>query len=82
MIIDAILQSGIAAGVRARQALKAERVVVHSLPAAFSLDAEGAVRDPSGMVGETLGVTMHVVTGDAAPLRNLELCINRAHLSV
>jgi cell division protein FtsA len=66
----------------ARQALKAERVVVHSLPAAFSLDAEGGVRDPSGMVGETLGVTMHVVTGDAAPLRNLELCINRAHLSV
>ena len=25
---------------------------------------------------------MHVLTGDAAPLRNLELCVNRAHLSV
>ena len=25
---------------------------------------------------------MHVLTGDAAPLRNLELCINRSHLSV
>lgn len=66
----------------ARQALKAEREVVHSLPAAFSLDGEGGVRDPRGMVGETLGVTMHVMTGDAAPVRNLELCINRAHLSV
>ena len=48
----------------------------------FSLDAERGVRDPRGMVGDTLGVDMHVLTGDAAPLRNLELCINRSHLSV
>ncbi|MBL8582024.1 MAG: cell division protein FtsA [Rhizobiaceae bacterium] len=66
----------------ARQALKAERQVVHSLPVSFSLDAERGIRDPRGMVGETLGVDMHVLTGDAAPLRNLELCVNRAHLSV
>ncbi|TIU16026.1 MAG: cell division protein FtsA, partial [Mesorhizobium sp.] len=39
-------------------------------------------RDPRGMVGDQLGVDMHVLTGDAAPLRNLELCINRSHLSV
>ncbi|NGO55143.1 cell division protein FtsA [Allomesorhizobium camelthorni] len=63
-------------------ALKAEREVVHSLPVAFSLDAERGMRDPRGMVGDTLGVDMHVLTGDAAPLRNLELCINRSHLSV
>jgi len=66
----------------AKQALRAEREVVHALPVAFSLDAERGVRDPSGMVGETLGVDMHVLTGDAAPLRNLELCVNRSHLSV
>lgn len=65
-----------------KQALRAEREVVHSLPVAFSLDGEKGVRDPRGMVGETLGVDMHVLTGDAAPLRNLELCINRSHLSV
>ena len=40
------------------------------------------MRDPRGMVGDTLGVDMHVLTGDAAPLRNLELCVNRSHLSV
>ncbi|MBA3448970.1 MAG: cell division protein FtsA [Pseudaminobacter sp.] len=65
-----------------KQALKAEREVVHSLPVAFSLDGERGVRDPRGMVGDTLGVDMHVLTGDSAPLRNLELCINRSHLSV
>jgi cell division protein FtsA len=66
----------------AKQALKAEREVVHSLPVAFSLDAERGMRDPRGMLGDTLGVDMHVLTGDSAPLRNLELCINRSHLSV
>jgi cell division protein FtsA len=66
----------------AKQALQAERDVVHSLPVGFSLDAERGVRDPRGMVGDALGVDMHVLTADAAPLRNLELCINRSHLSV
>ncbi|HEY4191102.1 MAG TPA: cell division protein FtsA [Mesorhizobium sp.] len=66
----------------AKQALKTEREVVHSLPVGFSLDAERGVRDPRGMVGDTLGVDMHVLTGDSAPMRNLELCINRSHLSV
>jgi cell division protein FtsA len=66
----------------AKQALKSEREVVHSLPTSFSLDGERGIRDPRGMVGAQLGVDMHVLTGDAAPLRNLELCVNRAHLSV
>lgn len=66
----------------AKMAQRAEREVVHSLPVGFSLDAERGVRDPSGMIGEVLGVDMHVLTADAAPLRNLELCVNRAHLSV
>ncbi len=69
-------------GAGAKQALKAEREVIHSLPVGFSLDAERGVRDPRGMVGDQLGVDMHVLTGDAAPMRNLELCINRSHLSV
>lgn len=66
----------------AKQALRAEREVIHSLPVGFSLDGERGIRDPRGMVGDVLGVDMHVLTGDAAPLRNLELCINRSHLSV
>jgi cell division protein FtsA len=68
--------------VGAKQALQAERELVHSLAVGFALDGERNLRDPSGMVGDALGVDMHVLTGDAAPLRNLELCINRSHLSV
>lgn len=66
----------------AKQALRSERQVVHSLPVAFSLDQERGVRDPRGMIGGVLGVDMHVLSGDAAPLRNLELAVNRCHLSV
>ncbi|MEC9245546.1 cell division protein FtsA [Nitratireductor rhodophyticola] len=66
----------------ARQGLETEREVVHSLATGFSLDAERGIRDPRGMVGSELGVDMHILTADAAPLRNLELCINRSHLSV
>jgi cell division protein FtsA len=58
------------------------RMVLHSLPIGYSLDANRGVNDPVGMVGETLGVDMHVVTADEAPLRNLELAINRCHLEI
>ncbi|MFZ1681942.1 MAG: cell division protein FtsA, partial [Rhizobiaceae bacterium] len=66
----------------ALKARDAERQVLHSLPVGYALDQERTIADPAGMMGETLGVDMHVVTSDAAPRRNLELCINRAHLSV
>ena len=62
--------------------VKPGRAVVHSLPIGYSLDADRGIADPRGMVGQRLGVDMHVVTGDAQPLRNLELCVNRCHLSV
>lgn len=65
-----------------KQAMAAEREVIHSVPVGYSLDTERGIRDPRGMVGEVLGVDMHVLTADTAPVRNLELCINRAHLSV
>jgi cell division protein FtsA len=58
------------------------RMVLHSLPIGYSLDANQGIHDPIGMLGQTLGVDMHVVTADEAPLRNLELAINRCHLEI
>lgn len=59
-----------------------ERKILHVFPVSYSLDAEHGIRDPRGMEGSQLGLDVHVITADAAPLRNLELCINRAHLSI
>lgn len=58
------------------------RAVVHSLPIGYSLDGHRGIKDPRGMMGVQLGVDMHLVTADEAPLDNLELCINRCHLSI
>ncbi len=58
------------------------RSVVHALPIGYSLDGNGGIADPDGMVGSRLGVDMHLVTADTPPIRNLELAINRCHLSV
>ncbi len=64
------------------RAFRSERDVVHAIPTGYSLDSERGIGDPTGMIGEVLGVDMHVVTADSVPLRNLELCVNRAHISV
>ena len=74
--ISQVLRAG------AEHALQSERSVVHSIPIGYSLDGEHGIRDPLNLLGNNLGVDMHVVTAENPPLRNLELCINRAHLSV
>jgi cell division protein FtsA len=56
--------------------------VIHSIPIAFSIDGSRGIRDPRGMVGERLGVNMHLVTASAASVRNHSAAIGRAHLSV
>lgn len=58
------------------------RSVVHALPIGYALDGNRGIRDPRGMLGQRLSVDTHVVTADSAPVRNLEICINRAHLEV
>lgn len=65
-----------------RHSITDGRSLVHSLPIGYSIDADGGIADPRGMIGQQLGVDMHMVTADSQPLRNLELCINRSHLSI
>ncbi len=58
------------------------RTVLHALPTAFSLDATRDVLDPKGMIGEELGVDLHVASCDQAAARNLMLVVERCHLRV
>lgn len=66
----------------AQHALAPDRSVVHSIPIGYSLDGEQGISNPLGMVGSNLGVDMHIVTAENAPLRNLEVCVNRSHLAI
>jgi cell division protein FtsA len=74
--IQKVLKAGIA------RAANTDRTVMHLLPVDHVLDGERGIVDPRGMIGSELTLNMHVLTADAAPLRNVEMCINRAHLSV
>ncbi len=58
------------------------RAILHSLPTGFTLDGAAGIRDPKGMMGQTLGADLHVVSADAASLSNLLLAIERCHLSI
>ena len=58
------------------------RAVLHSLPTGFSLDGARGILDPKGMMGDGLGADMHVVSADAAALRNLMLAVERCHLKI
>jgi cell division protein FtsA len=79
-VTEADVQRVLAAG--GAHSVSDGRMVLHSLPIGYALDQNRGVHDPQGMLGETLGVDMHVVTADEAPLRNLELAINRCHLEI
>ncbi|PPD46225.1 MAG: cell division protein FtsA [Methylocystis sp.] len=58
------------------------RVAVHSLPTGFSLDGVTGIREPKDMIGDELGVDLHVATCDQAAARNLILAVERGHLGV
>jgi len=59
-----------------------DRQVIHSVPVGFSVDDSRGIRDPRGMLGERLGVNMHVVTASPPVVRNHASAIGRAHLEV
>lgn len=63
-------------------ALHPGRAVLHALPTGYALDDQSGVLDPVGMIGQTLGVDMHVVASDAAAARNLMLAVERSHLDI
>src|SRR5260370_2771969 len=58
------------------------RQIIHSVPVGFSVDDSRGIRDPRGMLGERLGVNMHVVTASAASVRNHSSAVGRSHLEV
>jgi len=58
------------------------RAVMHALPTNFALDGVTGVHDPRGMVGESLGVGMTVVSADQTSVRNLMLAVERCHIEV
>lgn len=58
------------------------RSLLHMHQLDYRIDGEGGVRNPRGMAGGRLTVDLNAVTADEVALRNLNVLIQRAFLSV
>ena len=58
------------------------QVVLHAHPALYTLDGVEGVGQPVGLHADRLGVDIHVIAADQAPLSNIDLTIRQAHLGV
>lgn len=58
------------------------RMVLHAQPAHYTLDGADGVADPKGLHAERLGVDIHVMLADGAPVRNITEAVQNAHLQV
>ena len=58
------------------------RMILHALPALYTLDGLEGVKKPLGLHADKLAVDIYVLTADPSPVRNLDLCVRSAHLGV
>jgi cell division protein FtsA len=62
--------------------LPPDRDVIHALTQGFTVDDQDDIREPIGMLGSRLGVSMHIVAGAATAVQNVVRSVNRAGLTV
>jgi cell division protein FtsA len=74
--IDQLMEAGRSAIDRKGQ------VVLHANPALYTIDRAQGVQHPIGLHASRLGVDIHVIAADPAPLRNIDTVIRSAHLGV
>jgi cell division protein FtsA len=55
---------------------------LHISPTLYSIDGVGGVANPLGLYADRLGVDIHVVLAEPAPVRNLDMTARAAHLGV
>ncbi len=62
--------------------LPPDREILHVLTQACSVDEQDGIREPIGMLGNRLGVEVHLVIGAVAAAQNVVRSVNRAGLTV
>ncbi|MBI1274054.1 MAG: cell division protein FtsA [Alphaproteobacteria bacterium] len=71
-----------ATGLSIDQQTDAQSEVIHTIPVGYSLDSNRSIRDPRGMIGQNLGVQLHLITAGFGAVRTLVAAIARCHLEV
>lgn len=60
------------------QAIPQDRELLHAIPQEYTVDKNGGVRDPIGMIGTRLETEMYLVTIGSSPAMNLRKSVERA----
>ncbi len=69
--------------VAARDSIQPDgRSVLHAQPACYFLDGAHGVSNPMDLHADRLGVDVHVMLADGAPIRNVTEAVQNAHLDV
>ena len=56
--------------------------LIHTMPVHCRVDGHEGIRDPQGMMGQSMQVDVHMVQGDIGPLQNMANCVERSHLDI
>ena len=56
--------------------------VIHILPQEYKVDNQEDIHDPVGMVGARLEGTFHIVTGQVAPIKNIQRCVTKSGIEL
>ncbi len=59
-----------------------DRELLHCFPLGYTLDGNDGIRDPRGMYGEKLALSVNLISAASGPLRNLANVVGRCHLDV
>ena len=62
--------------------ISSDQRLLHVLPQEFNIDSQEGIRDPLGMSGVRLEANVHLVSGAANAVLNVEKCIRRCGLEV
>jgi cell division protein FtsA len=60
----------------------ADRELLHLLPQEYIVDKQGAIRDPLGMTGTKLEVSVHLVTASSSQTQSAVTAANRAGIQI
>jgi cell division protein FtsA len=81
-VAESDIRRVLAQGRDARDVADGDRQVIHSIPVGFTIDGSPRLREPRGLYADHLGVTMHLVTAQVGPVRNIATCVARGHLGI
>jgi cell division protein FtsA len=59
-----------------------DQYIIHVWPLSYTLDDMPNIQDPTGMIGEELSATCHVVMTSKSYVKNLTHCIGRCNIDV